>query len=84
MSKESDYNEYESITHLLKSEEWWSWKNFLEDRIEMLSKKVVRLVREKQYIDANGVTAVIYDIQKQLDAFRSRKGTLEDRLLTKS
>ncbi len=80
MTKESDYNEYESIVHLMKSEEWWSWKNFLEHRVQMLSHKVVKLVREKKYIDANGITAVIYDINRQLDAFRNRKGKLEEKL----
>ncbi len=79
MSKASDYQDYEDIVHLFKTEEWRMWVKFLEDRTLLLADKVLKLVHAKKYDEASCFEAVICDIRKQLEAFRRAKIDLENK-----
>ena len=79
MSKQSDYQEYEDIVHLFKTDEWRVWLRFIEDRAINLTMKVLKLVHSKKFEEASCVEAVICDIQKQVEAFRRIKIDLENK-----
>lgn len=76
--KQTERQEYEDISYLLLTSEWRAWVQFLKDRAEMLTKKVLGFVETKDFDKAMNTVAIINDIKRQIDMFQQRKIELEE------